>query len=173
MNHFILAAALLSATFTTAQVPRVKRAPVKSLEKTFDSRLSTIPAGDPFWLMGTTRGVYLEGYGTVFSAELNLVNGPVVSPFRQVIPKEEVALVHKKKLERIAVLKQRMQELLTTAAAALDTMAPEDRIVLGVTLFYFSWEDTSGLPAQIVMQAERQKLLKGAAAQNSLRVEEF
>ena len=35
------------------------------------------------------------------------------------------------------------------------------------------WEDTTGLPAQIVMQAPRQKLLDRAAAQNAIQVQEF
>ncbi len=36
-----------------------------------------------FDLLGTTRGVYLEGYGVVFSAELDLIVTPNLNPFHQ------------------------------------------------------------------------------------------
>jgi hypothetical protein len=38
-------------------------------------------------------------------------------------------------------------------------------------LFYYKWEDTAGLPSQILMQAERQKLLDvqlGRASRSSV-----
>jgi len=56
-------------------------------------------------------------------------------------------------------------------ASSLDGVPPHERIVLGVTLFYRKWEDTANLPSQIIMQAERQKLLDvqlGRASRSSL-----
>ena len=50
---------------------------------------------------------------------------------------------------------------------------PNEQIVFGVTLFYYNWEDTSGLPAQIVMQAERQKLLDAQLGRASRAVSRF
>jgi hypothetical protein len=52
-----------------------------------------------------------------------------------------------------------MREMLVDAAGSLDTVPPREQVVLAVSLFSHAWEDTSGLPSQIVMQAERKALL--------------
>ena len=57
-------------------------------------------------------------------------------------------------------------------AVTLDDVPPSEQIVLGVALFYFSWEDTSGLPSQVLMQAEKRKLVEvqtGRADADSVR----
>jgi len=96
------------------------------------------------------------------------------------IPKEYVTKVHAQKVQRLPLLKRSMQEAMLAAAASLDTVRPEEKIVFGVSIFYYKWEDTSGLPAQIVMQAERQKLLDvqvgrtpRAALVSTIRVQEL
>jgi hypothetical protein len=48
----------------------------------------------------------------------------------------------------------------TAADADLDPVPPTEKIAIGVTLFYYKWEDSSGLPRQIVMSAEKQQLLQ-------------
>ena len=60
-------------------------------------------------------------------------------------------------------------------AGALDMLPANEQIVLGVSLFNFRWEDASGLPSQIIMQATRQALLnaKGSAAQADVKVQEY
>ena len=65
-------------------------------------------------------------------------------------------------------------------ASSLDTVPANERIALGVKLLYHPWEDNTGLPSQILMQAERQKLVDvqlGHASRSSLdsiiRVEEL
>ena len=41
-----------------------------------------------------------------------------------------------------------------------DAVRPNEQFAIGVTLFYFpSKEDTTGLPRQITMSAEKQKLI--------------
>jgi hypothetical protein len=52
-------------------------------------------------------------------------------------------------------------------------MPPGEQVVLAVSLFHYSWEDYSGLPGQIVMQAERQKLLSNATRETAIRTVEF
>ena len=73
-----------------------------------------------------------------------------------------------------------MQEALIATAASLDTVPSNEQVAVGVSLFYYKWEDTSGLPGQIVMQAERQKLLDvqvgrtpRAALVSTIRVQEL
>ncbi|MDP2996038.1 MAG: hypothetical protein Q8N47_01035 [Bryobacterales bacterium] len=151
----VLAACLC---LTGAERPRVGRAAVAAMEKSIDRRLETV-VEDPFLLLGMTRGVYLESYGAVFTAEVNLASGPSISPFRPKISKDDIVKLRLKKLERLPALKSAMREALVAAAGSLDTVPAEERLVVGVSLFCFSWEDSSGLPSQIVMQAPRRTLL--------------
>ena len=66
-----------------------------------------------------------------------------------------------------------MREMLIASAVSLENLPPTEQVVLAVTLFHYSWEDSSGLPAQIVMQAERQKLLSNATRETAIRTVEF
>jgi hypothetical protein len=68
--------------------------------------------------------------------------------------------VRERKLARVPRLKQAMRDMLVASAASLDTVPRDERIVIGVTLFYFSWEDASGMPQQVVMSAPRRDLLE-------------
>jgi len=163
-----------------AQSPRVGRPALRAMEQSFDKRILTASSEAPFDLLGTTRGVYLDGYGSIFTTELNLLITTNLSPFQLTIPKEYVTKVHAQKLQRLPLLKRSMQEAMLAAASSLDNVRPEEKIVFGVSIFYYKWEDTSGLPAQIVMQAERQKLLNvqlgrtpRAALESAIRVQEL
>jgi hypothetical protein len=142
-----------------AQQPRVGRGALAAVEQSFDQRLAKLNPDDPFALIGPTRGVYLDNYGVVFTAEVNLATGPSITPFRPTIGKEDVARVRGKKLEALPRLRATMKEMLVDSAAMLDTVPQEEQVVLGVSLFHRAWEDTAGLPAQIVMQARRKALV--------------
>jgi hypothetical protein len=159
-----------AAWVAVAQNAHVSYAAIRAMEQSFDKRVLTLSTDTPFDLLGNTRGVYLGGYGAVFTTEVNLLVTNNVSPFLQTIPKEYVVKVHAQKLQRIPLLKRSMQDAMV-ATASLDNVPAGENIVLGVTLFYYNWENTSGLPAQIVMQAQRQKLLDvqlGRASRASL-----
>jgi len=169
-------AILLAFFFAGQEAPpashaRVTRSALASVEKSCDSRFAR--SYDSFDLLGTARGVYLEGYGAVFSTELNLIVSPNVSPFHQSFTKIEIARIHGQKVQRLPMLKQKMRELLVASAASLENLPPSEQVVLAVTLFHYSWEDYSGLPSQIVMQAERQKLLSNATRETAIRTVEF
>ncbi|MGD0361201.1 MAG: hypothetical protein ABSC93_10055 [Bryobacteraceae bacterium] len=171
--------ALLLALFFAGQEapppspPRLTRAALGAVEKDFNGRLARAYAPDAFDLLGATRGVYLEGYGAVFSTELNLIVSPNLSPFHQRFTKEEMANIRDRKLRRLPLLKEKMREMLVAGAASLENLPPGEQIVLAVSLFHYSWEDYSGLPSQIVMQAERQKLLSNATREAAFRTREF
>jgi hypothetical protein len=158
----VLVATGLSAVDT--QKGRIKRAVLRNVERDFDGKLRTTPPVSSFDLMGTTRGVYLEGYGAVFSSEINLLPSATVSPFQPTMPRNVVEQLHKSKLERVPVLKQTMRDLLQHSATMLKDIPSSEQIILGVSIFYYSWEDTRDLPAQIVMRASRQTLLGGASS---------
>lgn len=164
-----LLAVLLAAASTALpqQKQAVTREALAAVEKGFDGRIASLGQEEPFDLLGNTRGIYLEGFGVVFTTELSPIVTPSISPFRPTISKEMVERIHQKKLERIPLLKQAMREMLVSSAAALGALPANEQIALGVTLLYYSWEDRSGLPSQIVMQAL--KSTKAAA----IRLQEF
>ena len=171
-------AILLALFFAGQEAPpathaRITRAAIAVLEKNFDGRIAKANVPDSFDLLGSTRGVYLEGYGVVFSAEVNLIVSPNLNPFHPIFTKAEIARVHDRKLQRLPVLRQSMREMLVASAAALENLPPSEQVVLAVSLFHYSWEDSSGLPNQIVMQAERQKLLNNSTRETSIRTVEF
>ena len=169
----VLSAGLLCAA---ASQSRVKRAALEAMEKSFDQRVASI-AEDPFILLGATRGLYLEGYGVVFTADCSLVSGPTINPFKRTISKEEVAEVREKKLHRLPILRDRMKEMLMSAAASLDEVPEQEQIVVSVALLYRSYENTAGMPAQIMMQGQKRQLLDAklgrASAAEVIKVQEF
>jgi hypothetical protein len=181
MRRWLVPSFLLTAVVAViAAVPRVSRDALHAMEISFDKRILTPSADDPFELLGNTRGVYLEGYGAVFTAEVNLLLSANVSPFQPTMPKDYVMKLRQRKLQRVGILKKSMQEEMMSMASSLDTVPANERIALGVKLLYHPWEDTTGLPSQILMQAERQKLVDvqlGHASRSSLdsiiRVEEL
>jgi len=175
MKRTILAALVLAAAMSTGAVvkPRVSRLAMLAMEKSFDQRIQSYDTTDPFDLLGYTRGVYLENYGAVFTAEVNLVVGPAISPFHPAPTKEQIKRLHQKKLTRLPILKHQMREALRGMAASLDTVPPNEQIVLGVSLVCFTWEIRDGLPGQILMQAERKSLLGATAVGAAIREQEF
>jgi hypothetical protein len=143
-----------------AQSPRVSRPAIEAMEQSFDKRILIYSGTAPYDLLGTTRGIYLDGCGAIFTAELNLLVTTNISPFHLTIPREDVVKVHEQKLKRLPLLKQTMQQAMLDMAASLDSVPENESIVLAVSLFYFhKWEDTTGLPAQIIMRAQRRRLL--------------
>ena len=172
MKRWFIPALLLAAmSVAFGAMSRVSRDALAAMELSFDKRVRSISVDIPFELLGNTRGVYLEGYGVVFTCEVNLAQSMTVTPFSLTIPKEYAVKLRQRKLDRVPVLKKNMQESLLAMASSLDTVPKNEQVVLGVTLFYHAWEDRSGLPSQIIMQAERQKLLDvqiGHASRSSL-----
>jgi hypothetical protein len=170
----VLALALAAALTLAADVPaRVLRATITDIERNFNRRLERWNVEDPVMLLGMTRGLYLDNYGVVFTTELNLVAAATVTPFRPAFNKEELARLRQKKLERVATLKELMREMLIDAAPQLSTVPLDQQIVLGINVLYHQWEDTAGLPGQIVMQAPRKALLDRNSAAKSIRVQEY
>ena len=158
MRRVWIALALTATIWAASTEKRPRRAAVKAVEVSFDQRIERL-ADDPFILVGFTRGVYLEGYGAVFTAEVNLAIGPSPSPFHPVVSKEDIARIRTKKLERFPALRQCMRDMLLNAAASLDEVPANEQIVVGVSLLYRPDEDSSGMPGQILMQGTKGQLL--------------
>src|SRR5437870_87356 len=105
---------LIASAFGWSQVrPSLRIAPqtFATLEKSFDTRLEKASA-DPMVILGTTRGLYIEGYGAVFTTEVDLIQTPNMMLFRSSpMSPEEVARVHDRKLKNVAALKVAMTEM--------------------------------------------------------------
>jgi hypothetical protein len=95
-----------------------------------------------------------------------MVVGPPLTLFNQAITKEYAAEHRQSKLRRIPELKAEMQKAFLDAAASkeLADVPDEEQIVLVVFLSHFPWEDLSGMPAQIVVQGSKKKLLDAKSA---------
>lgn len=150
----MVAGTMPAATTGTLQMSREKLAGV---EESIDRELKAMYPQEPMLLIGNTRGVYLEGYGVVFSAEVVLLPGPTPSPFNPTIGKDVIARHHQTKLARIPTLKTTMFKILGNMADTL-TIPESEQVVLAITLDRYSWEEKAGIPAQIVMQAPRAKI---------------
>jgi hypothetical protein len=182
MKRLLVVAAVAAAMVWTAGAvkPRVDRQAMMALERKFDKRIEAYSIDDPLYLLGTTRGVYLDNYGVVFTAELNLVGAAVVTPFRPAFAKAQIDKLRLKKMDRVVALKKIMRDMMVDSGTALHGVPAEQNVAVGVTLFYYAWEDTTGLPGQVLMQAKRQALvdfeagkLNAAELDAAIRVEEL
>jgi hypothetical protein len=156
-------AAAATLCFAAAE-SRVSRATVLAVEKGIDEKLAARSA-DPYDVMGSARGTYLEGYGALFTFELDLINaGPLnLSPFKPTITAEEVATTRERKLKSLAILKDTMRTLMVSASGTLEGLPANERVSMEAILFYYSWENSRGIPRRVFMSAEKQKLLDAKA----------
>jgi hypothetical protein len=157
--------------------PRVERKTLVAMEKSLDDRVTRLWDDNPFLLLGPTRGIYLEGYGAVFTAEVNLVAAVGITPFHPSYSKPEIDRHRQKKLERMPQLKSALREALAASAASLDTVLPEEQVVIIAFLTRYPWEDAAGIPAQVTLQAPKKKLLDaqraGVNLEQVIRVTEY
>ena len=181
LTFFFLAmtAAASASAADMSNAPRLARSTVAIAEKNLDDRFTRLWIDNPVTVLGPSRGVYLEGYGIVFTTEVNAVAGPPLTLFNQAITKEFAAQHRQTKLKRIPELKAELQKALLDAAASkeLAAMPPDEQIVLVALLSHFPWEDLTGMPAQIMMQGSKKKLLEakstGAGLEDAIQVGQF
>ncbi|MGD0778668.1 MAG: hypothetical protein ABSC05_38295 [Candidatus Solibacter sp.] len=148
-------AALASSNLPAPRAARIPLDAIRGLERTFNDRLSGLAGvNEPAELMGDTRGVQLEDYGVVFTTEVSLVITPGLMPGRPKIPPEMAARVKVQRLERMPLLRETMKGMMRDMAAAFPQLPAGQQLVLVVRLYYGAWEDTTGMPAQVVMRAD-------------------
>jgi hypothetical protein len=159
--------------------PHVTRASVAAMEDSLDNRIVRLRIDAPFYLVCGSRGAYIDGYGVVFAVEVNLVAANLVSPFRPQVTKDELLKLKHEKEQRLPVLRQAMRQILIDSAGSLDGIPPTENIAIGMTLVYQPWEESGGLPRQIVMQAPKKTLMEAAKGNpaaldaGGLKIQEF
>lgn len=161
------------ALVAASVAPRVTRNNLAALERYSDGRLVQLEGSNPGEALGKTRGVYLEGYGAVFSAEVDLIPFAAVNPFRPAYTDAEVGKLRTQKQARIDLLKKRMVESMVVMAQQLEAVRPSEQIALAVTIPYWPWEKANGMPRQILIQAPKSALVGGSNLEASLKVQEF
>jgi hypothetical protein len=144
----------------------VSRAVIRSAEISLDDRLSRIWPDTPSARVSPTRGVYLDGYGAVFTAEMSPISDGT-SLMHSTLRPEEKAQVRAKKIARIPELKKALKEALIETASSLDPIPLDEQVVLEVVIDRFLWEDGSGYPSELIVQAPRRKLLELKRAGNA------
>lgn len=160
------AAALLLLLLPLAPLPGQRALPsrgeIAAVEESLYNKLRAYDINAPIEVLGLPRGLYLEGYGAVFSAEINLLQTAGLSPFRPKVTPEETARVRAAKQKRLPDVRAMMRQMLVDSAASLDRVPMNEQVVLGFVFAYHSWEDRRGLPQLITMQAQRQTLVDAA-----------
>jgi len=169
-----LAGLLVGIALVTASVsPRVTRNNLVSLEKLTDGKVVELDPNTPGYALGKTRGVYLEGYGAVFTVEVDPIPYAALNPFRSAYTDADIGKLRVQKQTRIEVLKKRMVETMVVMAQSLEGVPPNEQIALAVTIPYWPWEKSTGLPRQVLIQAPKSALLSPARLNESLKVQEF
>ena len=113
----------------------------------------------PFVILGEPKSTYLEGFGVVVHAELNLYPVAVLSPFtsKQALD-NEIKLEQEQKPLRLKELRNRLREVLAEQGTALTQLPGEENVAIVIHLF--NVRQQANIPGQIVAQARRQALLE-------------
>jgi hypothetical protein len=172
----IAAVALLSLCAlpagSLADSPKVNRGMIEAMERSLDNKITGLWPQDPAEVLGVSQGAYIQGYGAIFLSEVNLAPAAGISPFHPTVSADEIRRTHEKKVQRMGAIRNAMRAMLVDSARSLDSVPPDEQVSVGLSLFYWKWENHDGLPAQIVMHAPRKALLQ-SADQASIASEEF
>jgi hypothetical protein len=174
MRIAAVALMFLCAIPGVADGPKVNRGMIEAMQHSLDNKLSGLWPQDPAEVLGLSQGTYIQGYGAIFLGEVNLAPAAGISPFHPTVSADEIRRTHEKKMQRMAAIRTAMRAMLVDSARSLDSLPADEQVAVGLSLFYWKWENRDGLPAQIVMHAPRKALLQVTSAeQASIVSEEF
>ncbi|MES1260597.1 MAG: hypothetical protein ABUS49_02590 [Acidobacteriota bacterium] len=158
----LLLAGVATLCFAASE-PIVSLNSLQRVEASINDKVQS-SVNDPYDLLGTARGTYIEGYGAIFSVEVNLVLSSLLNlnPFKPTITEAEIATMHERKVRKMEALRESMRGLMLSASKSLPGLPGNERIVMEAFLFNFRWENARGLPRRIMLTAEKQKLLDAA-----------
>ncbi len=158
-----LCALVLAASALTAQTPDYQS--VKKQTQLFETVLDTAVRQhyDPanFLMMQSPRGAYLEGYGVVFTLEVNLYVMRWVNPFNAApYSEKEIAAAKAAKQARMKELETLIRDLLRNNGMGLDFVPPDENVAVVVHLF--NQVELRDLPSQLSVQVKKQWLQEAA-----------
>jgi hypothetical protein len=137
---------------------------MRQMERLIDGRIEIYTANNPFVVIGPTRAVYVPGTGVVYSAEINLIPTPGFSPFVPKLPEAKIQEIHDSKVQRLPMTRKMMRELLVQIASGVPGIPPNEEVILGLTFFYFHYENKEDLPRQMVLRAPAGRVASGSAS---------
>jgi len=155
---------LLAAGAAPAEPPATNTAvheQIVQAERAIDGRfrnLNDVVDSTPMPLTGVARGGYLKGFGVVFTVEVNLLPVPNLGPFSGITGKDKEKL-NLRKRQRLEDLEIRARTILIEEGPRLTEVPAAEKVALVISLLHYSWEDVTGLPSQLIMQARRQLLI--------------
>src|SRR5580704_967615 len=142
-SYLLLAVPFCAAAIFAATTPRVSGNVLKVVELSLDDRIKSLWPDNPFSIIRLTRGLYLDGYGAVFTVDVSPVLS-TTSMMHPTVTKDEVVKAHKIRGERIAELRTAMRAAVADMASALEPVPADEQVTLVVYLTYHDWEDISG-----------------------------
>lgn len=145
------------------ETPAPSRDEMAAVERSMYEKMLKFNVEAPADVLGLPRGIYLDGFGVVFTAEFSPLVTPGISPFRPVMSKEQIAQIRAAKEQRMPLVRAMMRQMLVDAASTLDRLPKNEHVVLGLVMFYTKWEDRGRMPRVITMNAEKGALLDVAA----------
>jgi hypothetical protein len=110
-------------------------------EQVVDQRFQSVGDNAPMTVVGNSRAAYIDGYGVVFTVQVNIAPVGNISPFRRSYSDEEIRQINVRKRQRIETLEQRTRELLVELSASLPGLPANEKIAIAVSLFHFAWEE--------------------------------
>jgi len=152
------AAAKPANTIGATESAPVSLQAIHGLEKDMDSRIGATGAKTaPCTVLSPTRGLYIAGLGAIFEADVELAPTPGgVGLFQSTVGPQQKAKYRGDKLANIPLLEKTLNDVaLALAASPALKMTDRDQVVVAARLVYRSWEDTAGMPGQIVAHLDR------------------
>jgi hypothetical protein len=108
MKRLFVAAILLGSLVYGAVVTRPM---LWAVERAYKGKLDTLFTPDElFGVIDSPHGVYVDGFGVVVTARVNLVEAPGLMPFRPALKPEELRSIRERKVQRVPVLEHAVRQ---------------------------------------------------------------
>ena len=154
----VLAVIALCAGAAYGDRPHITKVMLAAYERQFAVSVLSAGKDSAFTLIDPPRAYYVDNFGILMASEISLEpGGPTMFGL---LTKEQIQLHHHKVTERLPVLREQMKLALFDGATRFEELDANERLALAVTVYHFVWEDTTGVPSQIVMQGTKKALLE-------------
>ncbi len=148
------------AAAQTPDYPAIKRQ-TQLFETVLDTALRQHFDPAHFLMMQAPKGAYLEGYGVVFTLEVNLYVMRWLNPFNSTpYSEKELATARAAKAEGMKDLETIIRDLLRNNGMGLDFVPPDKKVAVVVHLF--NQAEFKDLPSQLSLQTKKQWLQEAA-----------